>query len=878
MKHIFVRLLLISFLVPVALFAQTTSSWVFVGSDGHLHYKTDSNGNRILDYSYAGYQGGGVALPTVPVAQTIGPVSGDNTPHIQAAIDAVSARTPDANGFRGAVLLQAGTYTVSGTLHITTSGVVLRGSGSGSGGTNLNMTGSPHLLISISGSWSATATGSTASITDSFVPSGALGFHVNSTAGFSVGDAILVQRPVTQPWVHFMGMDTLTRNGAPQTWISVGTLIKTDRTIAAISGNQITLDAPLTDSFDSSLLNPPGGSIVHYTFTGRIAQVGVEHLSITAPAADVDISMPQFQALSMNSTINGWLQDVMVHDADNSISIGGGTKQITLDNVTITHSLAFTHSAGPSDFGISGTRILLNKCSSKGNTGVWAYVVQAEVTGPVVLLNSGSDSRGFAPHQRWATGLLADGGKFTGGSPGKEGVSFSNRGNFGSGQGWDAGWAVAWNVESPNLLVQEPPGVNNWCIGCIGTEDSAAAPGSSTILPNGIYESLGTHVTPSSLYLAQLCDRLGATAAANIGYSGVCGVAANFSLTATPASQSVNAGQSAAYTASLAPSGGFSAAVALSASGVPSGTTCVFNPATISGGSGTSTMTCSTSSSTPAGTYTITVTGAGGGLSHTASVSLSVSTPDFSIATSPSSRTVAAGTGTTYTVTVTAQNGFSGTVTLSAGTLPVGVNGTFSPTTVTGSGTSTLTITTATSTAAATYPVTVTGTSGTLTHSAAAVSLVVTPAAVCVSGGSQFVNTAIASQNGTFTATFDAMPSVANINSVIALSHGVQSMYTGFATLVRFNPTGQIDARNGGAYAPNPATIPYSAGLTYHFRLVINVPAHTYSIFVTPPSGMELTVGKDFQFRTEQNMVTSLDHWGVEANTGTDKVCGFTVQ
>jgi hypothetical protein len=509
-------------------------------------------------------------------------------------------------------------------------------------------------------------------------------------------------------------------------------------------------------------------------------------------------------------------------------------------------------------------------------------VVQAEVTGPVVVLNSGADSRGFAPHQRWATGLLADGSKFTGGTAGggKEGIAFGDRGNFGSGQGWDAGWSVAWNVESPNLLVQEPPGVNNWCIGCIGTEVSETPPGGSTVAPNGIYESRGTHVTPSSLYLAQLCDRLGATAAANIGYSGVCGAGTpkDFTLAATPASQSVSAGGSAAYAVSATPSGGFSGDVALSVSGVPAGTTCVFNPATISGGSGTSTMICSTSSSTPAGTYTITITGAGGGVSHTATVSLGVSTPDFSISTSPASRTVAAGTGTTYTVTVTAQNGFSGPVTLSAGTLPAGVSGSFSQTTVTGSGTSTLTITTAPSTTAATYPLTVSGTSGSLSHSATPVSLVVTPAPVCVSGGSQFVNTAIASQNGTFTATFDATPSVANINSVIALSHGVQSMYTGFATLVRFNPTGEIDARNGAAYAPNPATIHYSAGLTYHFRLVINVPAHTYSIFVTPPGGTELTVGKDFAFRIEQNTVTSLDHWGVEANTGTDKVCGFSVQ
>src|SRR6516165_9329294 len=88
-------------MLSVAIAAAQTSTWVTVGSDGHLHYKTDSKGNHILDYSYAGYEGGGVALPTVPVARTIGPVSGDNTAHIQAAIDSVSAQTPDANGFRG---------------------------------------------------------------------------------------------------------------------------------------------------------------------------------------------------------------------------------------------------------------------------------------------------------------------------------------------------------------------------------------------------------------------------------------------------------------------------------------------------------------------------------------------------------------------------------------------------------------------------------------------------------------------------------------------------------------------------------------------------------------------------------------------------------
>jgi poly(beta-D-mannuronate) lyase len=68
--------------------------------------------------------------------------------------------------------------------------------------------------------------------------------------------------------------------------------------------------------------------------------------------------------------------------------------------------------------------------------------------------------------------------------------------------------------------------------------------------------------------------------------------------------------------------------------------------------------------------------------------------------------------------------------------------------------------------------------------------------------------------------------------------------------------------------------------VTYHFRLVVNVPAHNYSIFVTPAGGTELAVGTNFAFRTEQNTVTSLDWWGVNVNAstaGATTVCNFTV-
>ena len=85
-----------------------------------------------------------------------------------------------------------------------------------------------------------------------------------------MGDEVLIQRTVTAAWVHFVGMDTLVRDGLPQTWIATGTKINTDRVITAINGNTLVLDAPLTDSFDPVYLGDPPGTISRYTFPGRI--------------------------------------------------------------------------------------------------------------------------------------------------------------------------------------------------------------------------------------------------------------------------------------------------------------------------------------------------------------------------------------------------------------------------------------------------------------------------------------------------------------------------------------------------------------------------------------------------------------------------------
>lgn len=197
-----------------------------------------------------------------------------------------------------------------------------------------------------------------------------------------------------------------------------------------------------------------------------------------------------------------------------------------------------------------------------------------------------------------------------------------------------------------------------------------------------------------------------------------------FSLTANPASVSAQDGASVTTAITIAVANGFSAAVALSASGLPTGVTAAFSPASIAApGSGTSTLTLTASSSAPVGSYAVTVTGVGGGVTQTVSLTLAVTAgtgTGFSLAVNPTSVAAAPGSSTTSTITSTLTGGFNSAVALSASGLPSGVTASFSPVSIAapGSGTSTLTLTASSSAAAGTYAVTVTGTGGGATETA----------------------------------------------------------------------------------------------------------------------------------------------------------------
>ncbi len=97
---------LLLFLISNLVSGQYQSSILHFDDSSRLVYHSDNDGNRIPDFSHAGYKNGEVDIPEVSVVLEIGPIQGDNTAHIQSAIDQVSGLSLNENGFRGTLLLK----------------------------------------------------------------------------------------------------------------------------------------------------------------------------------------------------------------------------------------------------------------------------------------------------------------------------------------------------------------------------------------------------------------------------------------------------------------------------------------------------------------------------------------------------------------------------------------------------------------------------------------------------------------------------------------------------------------------------------------------------------------------------------------------------
>lgn len=241
------------------------------------------------------------------------------------------------------------------------------------------------------------------------------------------------------------------------------------------------------------------GEIATFAFPRAGTEMGVENLAITMnpTCSGTKITSTTCSAYAVwipSWTTDSWVRDVNLTGFGQFVMTQPGATRITLDSVQMNRDRDTDNSAGyPADISVLGTQILVRDCSSYGSVAAKTFPVVSQnlTAGPNAVVNfySQQSLNKLSPHQRWGHGFLVDNSRGS--------IQFDNRGTAGTGQGWSANAAVAWNIQGSDVEVSSPPLGINWCIGCRWSRKKG----------NGTFVQEQVTVQPTSLFQAQLAAR-----------------------------------------------------------------------------------------------------------------------------------------------------------------------------------------------------------------------------------------------------------------------------------------------------------------------------------------------------------------------------------
>jgi hypothetical protein len=488
-----------------------TSSKVQLDAQGRLTYPADADGNRIPDFSHAGYRGGGVALPVdVPVVRTLTASTGDQTARIQSAIDEIAALPIQPGGYRGRLQLSAGTWEIPGTIRLQTHGIVLAGAGNGDDpltNTILRRTGASQSPIIQAGnrndSFRSEVAGTRSQITTARVTVGSRSFEVDHPDLYRVGDAVIVWHPSTQPWLDAVDRGGVTNNDF---WRPGEIDLRYHRYITGISGNTLTVDAPVFNHLDRALSQ---SYVYRYNASHVVKNIGIEKLQIDIVTQGELTEQHAEDAIRFVGAEDSWIRDAtMKHFWHAGVQWEGSTR-CTAERCRAVEPHSIVTGSRRYNFSMYHSQlILVQDCFA--DRARHAYVCNGtSLDAGIVFLNCVTDRAltSSEGHRRWSTGLLYDGLVATN-RQSTDILGLYNRGTYGTGHGWAAAHSVAWNCNASTggrIWIQRPPTAQNYGIGCAGN-----------VTGNGPFAGPTGHIEgsnqpglePRSLYLAQLAQRL----------------------------------------------------------------------------------------------------------------------------------------------------------------------------------------------------------------------------------------------------------------------------------------------------------------------------------------------------------------------------------
>ena len=466
---------------------------VFLNRDGKLVYIVDEKGDRIPDYSYAGYKAAEEQIPDIPIKIVVPVQKGDATYVIQAAIDYVSNLEPDKNGFRGTILLEKGIYEISGSINLSVSGVVLRGSGMGNKGTILLAKGQGReTLIKINGE-NDKILGRPVIIDQAYVPVNSMKIKIPQNSNFKIGDKIIIQRCSNQKWIDELGMNYF---GGATDWLKWKPNERNvfwDRTIITLENESLILDVPITCAIDTTW---GGGTIIPYTWKGRISNIGIENLKCISEYDTTNLKDENHRwcAITVDNSQDIWIRQITLeHFAGSAVMINPSTKRVTVQDCKSLNPVSEIGGYRRYTFFTEGQQVLFQRCYSE--YGYHDFAVGFCAAGPNAFVQCQSYlSNGFSGAiDSWACGVLFDIVNIDG-----DMLRLSNRESDYSGAGYCAANSMIWQSSAAKVECYKPPYAQNWAFGVW-----------SQFSGNGFWYDNNRNINPRSFYYAQLKDRIG---------------------------------------------------------------------------------------------------------------------------------------------------------------------------------------------------------------------------------------------------------------------------------------------------------------------------------------------------------------------------------
>ena len=473
-------------------FAQShAQTFALQVKDDRITYLNDELGNRILDFSTCGYQASEQDIPSVRNVVFVSWKPGDNTTRIQRAIDYVASLPPDISGFRGAVLLDKGEFSLSGSICIATSGIVLRGMDKESTillkkgvdrGSLIYMEGENDLVIK-----------DTLQVLSNYVPVNTKTLEVALGTSLKKGDRIMVTRPSGKEWIASLGCNIFGGGISALGWKEGDMDLTWDRVVSDINGNLLTLDAPLTVALDAKY---GVSTIMTYQWNGRIENCGVENLTLVS---DYDKHYPKdedhcWTGISIEAAENCWVRQVNFrHFAGSAVIVQRTGSKITVEDCISKDPVSEIGGMRRCTFHTLGQQTLFQRCYSE--QGIHDFAAGFCAAGPNAFVQCDSyQSLGFSGSiDAWACGLLFDVVNIDG-----HNLTFKNLGQDKNGAGWNTGNSLFWQCTAAEIECYTPAkDAQNRAYGCWAQFSG-----------DGEWAQSNNHVQPRSIFYAQLTERL----------------------------------------------------------------------------------------------------------------------------------------------------------------------------------------------------------------------------------------------------------------------------------------------------------------------------------------------------------------------------------